>query len=334
MKNRAFLLGVLFTAGWGQPNVLTEAEKAAGWELMFNGKSLAGWHSFRSDSIKDYGWTIKDSSIYLRAQGAGALLAPEQFTYKNFEISLDWKLPDSGNSGVFLRYLETQEKENIRTGPETQICGRLHPDYRGGIERTSPGACYAMFEPSHPWIRSAQEFNTLDVIMYEDKVAHFGNGTKLLEYVIGDPVWKARFDTSKYNPFPLYGDIHAGKLFLQDHASRVWYRNIKIRPLAEDPWASGTFQWPDQRVAIRASRNGFPIGLRLLPSRDGRIRLGLDRHAAWDLDIHDIFGRNVETLRGDGTEIAGSARPAPGIYRLQGSIDGRPVSRTLAFPRR
>jgi hypothetical protein len=313
-----------------EPNTLSEAEKAEGWQLMFDGKSLAGWHSFKKTSITDNGWIVKDSSLYLRGPAAGALLAPEQFTYKNFEIRIDWKLPDSGNSGIFLRYLETQDKESIRTGPETQICGKLHPDYRGGIERTSPGACYAMFAPSHPWIRSAEEYNTLHVIMYEDHVAHYGNGSKLLEYFIGDAEWKARYDTSKYNSFPLYGDIHAGKLFLQDHASHVWYRNVKIRPLAADPWTSANFVWPDQRTGIRVRRSaGFP-GPRLSLGGDGRLRVS--GASPLDLALFDPSGRLREAFRGPGHEAAGKAALAPGTYFLSGTYGGRPFSRSLTLP--
>ena len=130
------------------PNTLTEAEAAAGWQLMFDGASLAGWHSYQKTSITDNGWILKDSSIYMRGPAAGALLAPEKFVLRNFEISIDWKIPESGNSGIFLRYLETEPSENIRTGPETQICGKLHPDYKTGTTTTSPGACYAMYGPA------------------------------------------------------------------------------------------------------------------------------------------------------------------------------------------
>ena len=175
------------------PNTLTDAEKAQGWQLMFDGKNLTGWHSFKKTVITENGWIIKDTSVYMRGPAAGALLAPEQFVFKNFEISIDWKLPDSGNSGIFLRYLESEDKEATRTGPETQICGKLHPDYHAGTSSTSPGACYAMYAPGSPWIRPAEEYNTLNVVMYENRVAHFGNGVKLLEYTIGDSDWTAKY---------------------------------------------------------------------------------------------------------------------------------------------
>lgn len=305
-----------------EPNTLTPAETAQGWQLMFDGKSLSGWHSYRKPSITDNGWIIKDSSVYLRGPAAGALLAPEQFVYRNFDISVDWKLPDSGNSGIFLRYLETEEKEATRTGPETQICGKLHPDYRGGTSMTSPGACYAMFAPSRPWIRPMDEFNTLRIIMYENRVAHYGNGVKLLEYVVGDSVWTARYAVSKYNTFPLYGDIHAGKLFLQDHQSHVWYRNVKIRPLTKDPWLDSAFTWPDRLVAQPRRRlvPGF-----ILRVDGGQVRLSSDRPVDWDLQLHDITGAGKASFRGLQRDAVSRFALPPGRYFLMGALNGTPI---------
>ncbi len=313
-------------------NALTDAEKEDGWQLMFDGKSLAGWHSFKKTTITENGWILKDSAIYLRGPAAGALLAPEAFTYKNFDISIDWKLPDSGNSGIFLRYLETEDRESIRTGPETQICGALHSDYQGGTAVTSPGACYAMYAPAQPWIRSAEEYNTLRVIMFENKVAHYGNGKKLLEYVIGDPDWQARYDTSKYRFFPLYGDIHPGKLFLQDHASHVWYRNIKIRQLRSDPWTDTSFSWPDKITPIlTARRAGRAVYLRW---SGGRLALSSESPGKWDLRLYDPAGRGRATFRGEGAGVLSSAPLTPGFYLLSGTVDGSPKGASLSTPAR
>jgi hypothetical protein len=311
-------------------NVLSEAERAAGWLLMFDGKSTAGWHSFKKTTISETGWIINDSSIYLRDKAVGALLAPEAFSFRNFEISIDWKIADGGNSGIFLRYLETEASENIRTGPESQVCGKTHSDYKTGTTPTSPGACYAMYPPAKPWIKSAEEYNTFHVVMYEKRVAHFGNGIRLLEYEIGSEDWTAKYDLSKYSSFPLYGDVHAGKLFLQDHASPVWYRNIKIRPLASDPWADPDHVWPDQITGIRVSsgRSANPPGLRRLSSSEGSLRLELSEASAWELGLHDAFGRRLGQFHGGGPEnrILEVQGLKSGPYFLSGTVDGRPVA--------
>jgi hypothetical protein len=332
----AFLFAASAAASNAQdPNVLTDAEKAKGWQLMFDGKSLAGWHSFKKTVITDNGWIVKDSAVYMRGPAAGALLAPEKFVYRNFEISIDWKLPETGNSGIFLRYLETEASENVRTGPESQICGKLHADYKTGTEVTSPGACYAMYPPAQPWTRSAEEYNTFHVVMYEKRVAHFGNGVRLLEYEIGSEDWNARYAKSKYASFPLYGDIHAGKLFLQDHASPVWYRNIKIRPLTEDPWTAKDFVWPDQATGISVRRG--PAGaqpiLRISRTEGGQFRIRFSQAADWELRLSDACGHRLESRSGTGDaagfSLSGSDVLGSGSYLLSGSIGGQPISRVL-----
>lgn len=273
---------------------------------MFDGKSMTGWHSYQQDTITKVlgkpGWAISDSAIFRVASGAGGLLAPEKFVAKNFEISIDWKVADNGNSGLFLRYLETEAKEFIRTGPETQICGKAHDNYGDGMQTTSPGACYDMYPPAKPWIRPADQYNTLKVIMFENHVAHYGNGIKLLEYEIGSDDWKAKYAASKYALFPLYGDVHAGKLLLQDHGNSVWFRNLKVRPLSVDPWTDKSFVWPDQEISSIRSGSMFRSPA---PSQG-------------NFQVLDWRGRRLGHTEGSGSW---RTQLATGLYILQGPVE-------------
>jgi hypothetical protein len=166
--------------------------------------------------------------------------------------------------------------------------------------------------------------------MYEDRVAHFGNGVRLLEYVIGSEDWKAKYDTSKYNPFPLYGDIHAGKLFLQDHGNPVWYRNIKIRPLASDPWTNQDFLWPDQATGITLGPpgRGFQPALRVTRDGQGRLMLHLSRSETWRLGVSDSRGNRLEGYgaTGSGSGSIGISGLQSGAYFLTGTVGDRPYS--------
>ena len=158
--------------------------------------------------------------------------------------------------------------------------------------------------------------------MYEKRVAHFGNGIRLLEYEMGSPDWLDKYGKSKYASFPLYGDVHAGKLFLQDHASTVWYRNIKIRALTEDPWTDQDFAWPDQGTGIsQGSRcQGCLPGLQIVRLDRGRIQLRPSSSMEWDLGLEDASGRRLGSLRGAGSvgEL-GLPELRPGTYFLSGS---------------
>ncbi|MDB5048579.1 MAG: hypothetical protein JWO30_1650 [Fibrobacteres bacterium] len=315
-----------------ETNALTAAEESKGWQLMFDGKSLAGWHSYQKTNISTGGWAVNDSAIYRRDQAAGAILSPEKFTYQDFEISIDWKIPDNGNSGIFIRYLETESSENIRTGPESQICGRLHPDYESGTGIHSPGACYAMYPPARPWIHPADQYNTFRVVVFNKRVAHFGNGVKLLEYEIGSSDWIERFQASKYQYFPLYGDVHAGKLFLQDHGSPVWFRNLKIRPLTVDPWTDSSFQWPDQTTRLSAGHAGmgFHPVLRVAPG-SGRLDLVLPDRVQWELGLSDLRGARFPVSAGYGVPSLTTRGLKAGTYILAGNIAGSPYSASVSL---
>src|SRR3954467_4304615 len=85
-------LPLLSLSGQCQVNSLTEAEKAQGWMLMFDGKTSAGWHSYRKTTISSGGWVISDSALFRRDAVAGSILAPDKFVYQDFEISIDWKI--------------------------------------------------------------------------------------------------------------------------------------------------------------------------------------------------------------------------------------------------
>lgn len=275
----------------GMPaNVLTADDVKKGWELLFDGKYLTGWHSYDTTIIVGHGWGIDDSALYLRTPGGADILCPKQFTYQDFELSIDWRIPDKGNSGIFIRYLENQGSENTRTGPESQICGQGHPNYVDGLKDTSPGACYNMYAPSQRWMNPAGQYNTFHIVAFRNRIAHYGNRQKLLEYEIGTPDWQSRFALSKYKDSPLYGELHAGKVFLQDHGSPVWFRNMKIRRLDEkkDPWTDPDFVWPDGSVGTRilpVERSARPKPSRYLLMGNGVRYRG--ENAVWK----DVLGR-------------------------------------------
>ncbi|MEL6257065.1 MAG: DUF1080 domain-containing protein, partial [Bacteroidota bacterium] len=96
---------------------LTEAEKAAGWELMFDGKTTFGWHTYLDEGVK--GWKVVEGA--LRTEGGNGDLVSDGM-YENFELELEWKIDEKGNSGII--YLVDEKEENKATyvsGPEYQI---------------------------------------------------------------------------------------------------------------------------------------------------------------------------------------------------------------------
>jgi hypothetical protein len=249
IKSVGSLLAVTATLAFSQANTLTEAEKAAGWVLLFDGKSLHGWHK-KQETVTTSSWVINDSAIHRSPTSAGNIYSPA--IAESFELSVEWKLKDeNGNSGIWMRMMENLTETN-RSGPEIQVCGKAHPDYTR--DKKSVGACYMMYHPNpapDTWVKPAGAWNTFRVIMDGKKVQHWGNGIKVVEYEIGTPDWISRQNQAEDRiKNARYGEVHYGSFVLTDHSTAVWYRNIKVRPLAGTQIKSGFPGW-DPPVSVR-----------------------------------------------------------------------------------
>ena len=216
---------VMGTAVHAQMPSLTAAEKAAGWKLLFDGKSLAGWRGYKTETPPT-GWRAVNGELVRDGEG-GDLMTAEQ--YGDFEMRFDWKITQGGNSGVIYR-IATTEPFPWHTGPEFQILHNAgHKD--GGNPITSAGSNYAVNEPVKDVTRPVGEWNEGRLIARGNHVEHWLNGVKVVEYEIGSPDWETRVKASKFGKIPPYGRTKRGYIALQDHGNIVSYRNLKIRAL-------------------------------------------------------------------------------------------------------
>lgn len=206
-------------------NFLTDEEKAAGWHLLFDGKTTKGWHGFRKKEMPD-GWQAKNGCL-MRVGGGGDIVTDEDFD--SFELKLEWRISPGGNSGIFFHVLE--EPDAVwRTGPEMQVLDNSeHADGRNPL--TSAGSNYALNAPARDVTRPIGFFNEARLVVNGHHVEHWLNGEKLLEYELLSPAWEELVKKSKFAQMPRYGRETTGRIALQDHGDLVWYRNIKIRPL-------------------------------------------------------------------------------------------------------
>jgi hypothetical protein len=206
-------------------NTLTPEEKAAGWRLLFDGKTLNGWRGFKSDT-PGAGWNVVDGALTRAGQG-GDIMTVDQFG--DFELLIDWKIAKGGNSGIFFRV--TPEGEQVwHSAPEVQILDNSgHKD--GTSLETSAGSNYALHAPVRDVTKPVGEWNRVRLVVRGSHVEHWMNGVKLLEYELSSPDWKARVQASKFKEHPGYGRASRGHIALQDHGDLVQFRNIKIRPL-------------------------------------------------------------------------------------------------------
>jgi hypothetical protein len=240
MKLESLVLFALTMFGLAQngyaenKNTLSAEEQKAGWRLLFDGRSTAGWRGYKSKTVSA-SWRVENGSLLsrrVRGQSSGDLITVDQFD--DFELLLQWKMTKGNNSGVIYRATE-QHDQVWQSGPEYQILDNAgHLD--GLNKLASAGACYAVFAPSKDATRPLGQWNQTRILAQGKHIEHWLNGEKLLEYDIDSDRWQAHVKTSKFFPTAYgqgnWGQATKGHIGLQDYGGAIEFRNIKIRPMA------------------------------------------------------------------------------------------------------
>ncbi len=206
-------------------NTLSDAEKAAGWRLLFDGTTTRGWRNYGKPTLSD-GWKVQDGAL-TRTGAGGDIITTDEF--KNFELSIDWKIEVGGNSGVFYRAREDTDAIYWNAVEMQVLDDAKNPD--GQSRMTSAGAAYDLYPSPAGHVHAGGEWNTARLIVTGNHVEHWLNGFKLLEYEVGSPDWNSKVAGSKFKPYPRFGKNAQGHIGLQDHGNVVAFRNIKIRVL-------------------------------------------------------------------------------------------------------
>jgi hypothetical protein len=206
-------------------NTLTPAERSVGWKLLFDGQTTKGWRGYQKKAVPS-GWVVEDGTL-ARVAATGDLITQKQF--QDFELTLEWKISEGGNSGIMYRVTEGGEA-TYESGPEMQVLDDArHPDGRSRL--TSAGAAYGLYPSPAGIVRPAGEWNAVRIVVRGRHVEHWLNGQKVVEYELESPDWEAKVAASKFKQWPGYGRAPKGHIALQDHGDRVWYRSIKIREI-------------------------------------------------------------------------------------------------------
>lgn len=229
MKRRFLPLACLAVASWAAAacaqNTLTDSERVAGWELLFDGKSLDQWRNYQKDTVSD-GWTIKDGALTRSESGAGDIITKKK--YGAFVLSLEFKISKGGNSGVMFHVTE-EEKRPWQTGPEIQI-----QDNVDGHDPQKAGWLYQLYSAEEDACRPAGEWNQLRVKITPEQCEIQMNGVRYFRFKKGSPEWDRRVAKSKFAQYENFGKADRGHICLQDHGDLVSFRNIKIRDLDKD----------------------------------------------------------------------------------------------------
>lgn len=216
-----------------EPNTLTELEKAAGWKLLFDGKTTTGWRGYQRKDMPP-GWKVMEGVLVRTSGGEGGkgagggddIVTTEE--YENFELSLEWKIVAGGNSGVL--YHVSEEPETAwHFAPEVQLLDNTAHPTRD--HRQLAGALYDLYAPRTDNTRAVGKWNELRIKVDHAKVTHWLNGEQIVEYEIGSQDWKDRVAQSKFKDIPKFGTFTKGPICLQDHSDRIEFRSIKLKKL-------------------------------------------------------------------------------------------------------
>ncbi|MCX6303006.1 MAG: DUF1080 domain-containing protein [Bacteroidia bacterium] len=214
-----------------KPNTITKLEKKKNWKLLFDGTTNKGWHGYNLIGFPDC-WTIEEGTLTMNSVGA----QEDQdiitnVKYKNFALSVDFKLSKGANSGILYQVSENLKyKFPYETGPEFQIID--HENWSDPLEDWQIcGANYAMYPPMVRPYKTLGEWNNALLVVDGNNVTQLLNGEIVVKYTKYSDDWEKRRNSGKWIDYPDYGKFDEGCISLQNHGTKVWYCNIKIKEL-------------------------------------------------------------------------------------------------------
>ena len=223
-------------------NELTPEEKSQGWRLLFDGKTNQGWVGAYKNTFPEKGWNIADGILKIqKSDGSestnfGDIVTTEEFAA--FDLAFDFNITEGANSGVKYFVTLSEGNKGSAIGLEYQILDdALHPDAKMGRDgNRTLSSLYDLIkaEKQPRFVRKPGEWNQGRVVVYPDnKVEHYLNGVKVLEYQRGSQAYRDLVAISKYAVWKQFGEAKQGRILLQDHGDEVRYRNIKIKSLTK-----------------------------------------------------------------------------------------------------
>jgi hypothetical protein len=229
-------------------NTLTEKEVQQGWKLLWDGASTTGWRGIKSDRFPDKGWNILNGVLSAESSGGaesanGGDIVTTRL-YGNFILEVDYTFSKGANSGIkYFVNTELNKGPGSAIGCEFQILDDSnHPDAAEGVSgNRTMGSLYDLIPadarfhnpdlPVSKYVNDNGLWNRARIVVNGDKVEHYLNGCKIVEYERRTQEWRALVAYSKYKDWPAFGENREGNILLQDHGDAVSFCNIKILEL-------------------------------------------------------------------------------------------------------
>ncbi|MCA9024365.1 MAG: DUF1080 domain-containing protein [Planctomycetaceae bacterium] len=210
--------------------VSAQGNPPEGFVSLFNGKDLSGWKGLvgnpksraemspedlaaaqeKADDEMRAHWSVVDGELVFDGKGQSLCTAKD---YGNFEMYVDWKILEGGDSGIYLRGT-----------PQVQIWDTEYKDYeKHGAHKGSGALWNNQKHERFPLVKADNpvgEWNTFYIKMVGDKVTIKLNGQLVVDNTVLENFWE--------RDKPLYP---TGQIELQNHGNTLWFRNLYIREL-------------------------------------------------------------------------------------------------------
>ena len=209
-----------------------------GFVSIFDGKTTTGWRGYGKPGFPEAGWNVVDGTLHCIESGTGEAGNGGDIIYdkklSNFELDLEWKIAEGGNSGIFILAQELPNEPIYKSSPEMQILdNERHPDAKLGNDgNRMAGSLYDLIPAKPQNAKPAGQWNKVHILVYQGTVVFSQNGKNVVEFHLWTDDWKKMVSESKFKDWPWFlNTAKEGYIGLQDHGNDVWFRNIKLKVL-------------------------------------------------------------------------------------------------------
>jgi hypothetical protein len=203
--------------------------------ILFDGKSVDHLRGYQMDTFPSVAWKVEDGALVAQTDVSNIDLVTKD-TFTNFDLTLEWKVSEGGNSGLFYNVQETSRHEsdngnspNWLDNFEMQLLDDIN--FNDKEPKRSAGSLYDLIAPERKQLKPVGEYNTARLLVNNGHVEHWLNGVKVVTYELGSQKLNELINSSKYKDNPNFAKSTTGHIMFQHHGQKVWLRNIKVRRL-------------------------------------------------------------------------------------------------------